>query len=126
MDLTPKQGTTAAKNLDQFTASLHDALAAAQTEWQAKKLSRTQMREQARSITLGMLKDQALSGSGYFGTTIGQTHMPVWKMTADQRAAPWAIPDAERAQIVDALKRANQPVTEDAIQAVYKKAQGVR
>jgi hypothetical protein len=126
MNLSPKPDTPAAKTLDQFTASLHDALAAAQPDWQAKKLTRAQMREEARKVTLGMLKDQALSGSGYFGTSVGQTHLPVWKMSAEQRAAPWDIPAADRQQITQALQRAGKPITEDAIQSVYKNAQGVR
>jgi ABC-type transport system substrate-binding protein len=83
------------------------------------------MRDEARKVTLGMLKDQALSGSGYFGTSIGQTHMPVWKMTAAQRTAPWDIPPADRQQISEALQRAGKPVDENTIQAVYKNAQGV-
>lgn len=126
INLNPKPNTDAAKQLEQFTTSLHDALTAAQPDWQAKKLTPAQMRDQARTITLGMLKDQALSGTGYFGSSVGQTHMPIWKMTSAQRTAPWDVPDADRQQIVDSLTRAGLPASEDNIQRAYKAAQGVR
>jgi hypothetical protein len=83
------------------------------------------MREQARAITLGALKDQALSGTGYFGTTIGQTHKRVYEMSPDERAAPWAIPATDRQQITDSLKRQGLPTDEATIQRVYKTSQGV-
>jgi hypothetical protein len=125
-NLSPKPNTEAAKNLDNFTASLYDAVTKAQADWHEKKLTAPQMREEARKITLGMVKDQALAGTGYFGTTIGQKHMPVWKMSQEQRAAPWDIPDNERKSIADKLKAGGMPVTDDNIQMYYKLSQGVR
>jgi hypothetical protein len=126
INLSPKPNTDAAKQLDQFTASVYDSLTTAQIDWEEKKLTRPQMREEARKLTLGMLKDQALAGTGYFGTSVGQSHMPVWKMNAEQKAAPWDIPQAEREQITQALTKRGLPVTEDAVQRAYKLAQGVR
>lgn len=125
-NLTPKPDSQAAKDLDQFTAGLYDALNLASGDWTAKKLTREQMSEEARKITLGMLKDQALAGTGYFGTSFGQTHKPIWKMKPEERQAPWDIPATERQQITEALKRAGRPSSEDAVQSVYKASQGMR
>jgi hypothetical protein len=125
-NLSPKPNTEAAKNLDTLTASLYDAVTKAQVDWADKKLTAPQMREEARKITLGMVKDQALAGTGYFGTTIGQKHKPVWKMTPEERAAPWDIPDNDRKSIADKLKAGGLPITDDNIQTYYKLSQGVR
>lgn len=126
MNLSPKPGTEQAKQLDQFNSTLYDALTTAQKEWDEKKLTRPQMREEARKLTLGLLKDQALAGTGFFGTTVGQSHKPVWKMTAEERAAPWDIPATERKAISDKLKAAGLPASEENIQTYFKLSQGVR
>ena len=73
-----------------------------------------------------MLKDRALSGTGVFGTSIGQTRKPVFEMTPAERAAPWEIPPADRAQIIEALKAQGKPVDEATIQRRYKFVNGVR
>lgn len=120
MTPTAKPGSTQAQSFDQFEASLRDSLAAAQAANGDKPLTR----EQARQVTMGLLKDQALSGTGLFG--LGMTHKPVWKMTPDERKANWEVPTADRQQIVESLKRKGMPVTEDNIQRAYKYSQGVR
>jgi len=118
INLTPKPGTPQAKALDAFESSLRDSLVAAQTAKGNAPLSR----DEARQIGLGLLKDQTLTGTGWFI----DTHKPVWQMTPQERAAPWTIPDADRAQITQALRNRKQPVTEDAIQRLYKYTQGLR
>jgi hypothetical protein len=105
---------------------LYDALTTAQPDWQDKKLTRAQMRDEARKLTLGMLKDQALSGSGLLRHQRGPDAHAGVEDDAEQRAAPWDIPQAERQQIVQALQKRGMPVTEDAVQRAYKLAQGVR
>jgi hypothetical protein len=125
-NLSPKPNTEAAKNLDTFESSLYDTLTKAQADWQDKKLTPPQMREEARKITMGMLKDQALAGTGYFGTSIGQSHMPVWKMTPAQRSAAWDIPDTDRQSITAKLKASGMPITDDNVQLYYKLSQGMR
>ena len=116
LDLNPKPGAKA-DALNQFEASLRDSLIAAQNTKKAP-LSR----DEARQIGLGLLKDQTLSGTGF----LFDTHKPVWQMTPEERAKSWTIPDDDRKQITEALTKRNQPVTEDAIQRLYKYAQGVR
>ena len=124
-NLNPKPGTPQATELDKFESDLRDTLVSAQQDWIDKKLTPAQQREEARKITAGALKDQALAGTGYFGTSIGRTHMPVYKMTPEQRAAPWVIPDADRAQIKASLQKQGLPASEDLIQRAYKINQGV-
>lgn len=118
---SPKPGSSDADTWANFEASLHDALFAA-----IQQNNGQLTRDDARTITQGLLRDQALSGSGYFGTSFGETHMPVYKMTPEQRAAPWSVPDTDRAQIVQSLQRKGMPVTESNIQRVYKASQGIR
>lgn len=116
----PIAGSPDAARYDQFKIGLHDSLVAALQENPNLKP------EQARDIALGSLKDQALSGTGYFGTTIGLSHMPVWKMTPDQKAASWAIPDSERTAIMQSLKKSGLPATDANVQRAYKLSKGVR
>lgn len=118
---SPKPGSSDADTWATFESSLHDALQAAVQD-NGGKLTR----DDARSITQGLLRDQALSGSGYFGSSFGETHMPVYRMTPEQRQAPWSVPDTDRGQIVQSLQRKGMPVTESNIQRVYKASQGVR
>lgn len=120
INLSPKPNTGDAKQLDTFMANLHDQIVAAQ---QDKGTPLT--RDEARSIALGSLKDQALAGTGYFGTTIGQTHMPAWKMAPEQRAADWDIPAQDRSGITQSLRNNGLPVTEANIQRAYKLSKGV-
>lgn len=119
-DLTPKEGTQKAKDYQNFEASLRDAIVAAQPGWQEQKLNPAQMREEARKITLGMLKDQTLSNSGW----IWDTKLPIWKMTPEQRAASWTITDADRTRIKGQLAAGGMPATEANIQQYYKLEQG--
>lgn len=119
LNTRPKPGTDAEKNLATFQTNLRDQLVAAQ---QAKKAPLTQI--EAKDIALASVRDQALSGTGYFGYF--QDHAPVYQMTPEQRAADWAIPPADRASITASLARANMPATEANIQRVFKLSKGVR
>lgn len=121
-NMNPKPNTSDANKLAQFETSLRDALVAAQQDRKDKPLTR----DEARAITMGMLKDHALTGTGYFGTSVGQTHVPVWQMSPEQRAANWEIPQDERAQISASLTKAGLSITEVNIQRAYKLAKGVR
>lgn len=112
----PKPGTSQAKDLEQFETNLRDRLVQA-TQDKGNALSQ----DEARSIALGMLKDQTLAGTGIGG--FFQSHAPVWKMTPEQINAPWVVPPADKQQITDALKAKGRPVTDDAIQAIYKAKQ---
>lgn len=122
LNLNPKPGTQQAKDLEAFNASLYDVVLAEQAAHPDKPVTPAR----ARELTLGLLKDQALSGSGWFGSGVGQTHMPVWKMTPEQRDANWEIPAGERQQIMQSLIRAKVPTTEVNIQRAYKAKQGVQ
>lgn len=115
-NLNPKPGTGQAKELEQFETNLRDRLVQSMQEKNGP-LSQ----DDARGIALGMLKDHALSGTGIGG--FFQTHAPVWKMTPDQINAPWVVPDTDKQQIAQALKAKGRPVTDDAIQAIYKAKQ---
>lgn len=121
-NMNPKPNTSEAKRLEAFETDLRDALTAAQEANDGKPLTR----EQARGIALGHLKDQALANTGYFGTSVGQTHKPVYQMTPEERAKPWVIPEGDRAQIKASLQRQGLPASEDNIQRAYKLNQGVR
>ena len=124
-DLNAKPNTTAAKNLAAFESTLRDSLVAAQTGWDEKKLTPQQQREEARKITFGLLKDQALAGTQTIPIIGSNTHKRVLNMTPEERRANWVIPDTERSAIADSLRRKNEPVTEDKIQQIYKLSQGV-
>jgi hypothetical protein len=123
LNLNAKPGSPDAVVLDKFEADLRDTLNTASQGWSDSKLTPPQMREEARKITAGAVKDQALANTGIFGMM--QTHMPVYKMTPEQRAAPWTIPATDRAQIQSSLQKSGMPVTEDNIQRAYKRNQGV-
>lgn len=122
INLRAKPNTAAAERAELFTTALHDALIAAQEANGEKPLTR----EQARDITLGLLKEEALSGSGYFHDSFGVKKRRVFEMTPEEKAAPWTIPAADRAEIIASLKRQRQPVTEANIQVVFKMQHGVR
>lgn len=115
-NLSPKPGTSQSKDLEQFETNLRDRLV---QSMQDKNGPLSQ--DEARGIALGMLKDQALAGTGIGG--FFQTHAPVWKMTPEQINAPWVVPDTDKQQIAQALKAKGRPVTDDAIQAIYKAKQ---
>lgn len=123
IDLSPKPNTDQAKKLADFESSLRDSLRAAQ---ESKPDGKPLTREEARQVAMGVLKDQALAGTGYFGTSFLQTHKPVWQMTSQERAANWTIPDTDRLAIKASLARQGLPPSEENIQRVYKRAQGVR
>ena len=77
--------TTAAKNLAAFESTLRDSLVAAQTGWDEKKLTPQQQREEARKITFGLLKDQALAGTQTIPIIGSNTHKRVLNMTPEER-----------------------------------------
>jgi hypothetical protein len=131
--MTPKAGSPEAADLAHFETSLRDSLVAAQQEKQGPLTQ-----QEARDIALGQMKDQALENSyfwifpkgGFLGDMIDDltpnTTLPAYKMTPEQRAADWVIPEKDEADITSALQKAGMPATKAAIQAVYKRAQGVR
>lgn len=114
-------GSNAAAKFDQFETSLRDTLVAAQQSKTSGPLSR----EEARTIAVGMLKDQALSG-GFFSNMLGLNTKPIYKMTPEDKAQPWDIPPAERAQIAQKLSGAGLPTSEANVQRYYKASRGVR
>jgi len=121
--LRAKPGSDQAKKYEVFEATLRQSLVAAQD---ARKDGKPLSREEARQIGAGLLKDQALSGTGWFGTSVGNSHKPVYQMTPEERAKPWEIPPGDRAQIIEALKAQGKPVDEATIQRRYKFVNGVR
>lgn len=121
INLNVKPGTADADRLDQFETSMRDSLIAAQ----ANKKDAPLTRDEARNIALGILKDQALSGTGYFNDSFGVTHKPAWQMTPDEKAANWKVPDADRTQIIQSLNKNGIKPTEQAIQRAYKMSKGV-
>lgn len=126
-DLTPKEGSESAKNLEKFDANVRDQLIAAQTTWQERKLNPAQIREEARKIALGALKDETLTGTGFSvnGSTYFQTKLPIWKMSSEQRTAQWDISDADRTRIKAQLTAGGMPSSEANIQQYYKLEKGV-
>jgi len=77
--------------------------------------------DRLRQITLGYLNPSTLKDSGL----IWDTKKPVYEMTPEEKLQQWEIPDADRAQITEALQRNGIPVSEAAIQMYYKRGQGV-
>ena len=118
----PKQGSPQAASRELFDTQLRQALIAEQQAHPDVPIKPERMRE----IGQGMLKDQALSGTGWFGSGVGLTHKPVYQMTAEERTAPWEIPPDARAQVIAALKAQGKPVDEATIQRRYKFVNGVR
>jgi hypothetical protein len=78
---------------------------------------------QAGDIARGLVKTQALAGTGVFG--LFQTKVPAWKMTDTQRQANWEVPDAERAKIVADLAAAGRKADDATVQRLYKMKMGV-
>lgn len=110
----PAPGSSDAANLAQFEGAVHDRLT------QELTANPTVKPERLREITLGMLKDQALSGTGW----IWNTKKPVYQMTPEEKTQAWDVPDADKAQITAELQKRKLPVTDAAIQYWYKKKQG--
>jgi len=75
IDPTPKEGTNAAKDFDEYKSQLYSALSSA-TESASGPLTEPQIRE----IALGLLKTGIEQGSGWFGTSFGQKQVPAYKM----------------------------------------------
>jgi hypothetical protein len=119
--LTPKPGSDKAKDLEQFETTLRDTLIAAQS---AKGNGAPLSRDEARGVALGLMKDQALSGTGVGG--FFQTTLPPWKMSDEQRGADWVVPDADRTQIVASLTKRGLPANDANIQLAYKLKNGMR
>ena len=119
--LTPKPGSDKAKDLEQFETTLRDTLIAAQS---AKGNGAPLSRDEARGVALGLMKDQALSGTGVGG--FFQTTLPPWKMSDEQRGADWVVPDADRTQIVASLTKRGLPANDVNIQLAYKLKNGMR
>ena len=109
-----KPGSQQAQDRANFEAALRDRL-----EIEKEKAGGVLTEDQARNVALGMLRTQTLTNTGMFGHF--QTSEPVWKMTREQVAAPWQIPDSDRNKIAQGLVSRHLPATEEAIQAVYKK-----
>jgi hypothetical protein len=84
LDTGAKPGTNAAEKLAQFETSLHDTLVA---ENEARRVANKPplSRDEARTLALGLLKDQALSGSGFLWDTHGPTYSVVDKIPAEER-----------------------------------------
>lgn len=122
MNLNPKPGTKDADALATFEAQLHDTIAASVDPTKPA----AQQAEDARRAALGLLKDQSLSGTGWFGTSVGLTHKPVYQMTPEEKAKDWEVPDTDRLQIQQSLRRKGVPVTEANIQRTYKLGKGVK
>ena len=125
-DIHAKPNTSGAKTMAEFETQMRDALTAAQSTWEEKKLTPTQQREEARKITLGMLKDQALAGTQTIPIFGSNTHKRVYSMTPEERRANWVVPDSDRKLISDSLTRQGLAPTEDNIQRAYKLSQGVQ
>lgn len=125
-DIKAKPNTSGAKQMSEFETQMRDALVAAQADWTEKKYTPAQQREEARKITLGMLKDQALAGTQTIPIFGSNTHKRVYQMTPEERRANWVVPDADRQLISDSLKRQGLAATEDNIQRAYKLSQGVQ
>lgn len=80
--------------------------------------------KQANDIALGVLKDQALSGTGYFGTANGRTPIPAYQSPLDARQGLLNIPDADRNAIRNSLIKNGMPVSEANILRLYKMGKG--
>lgn len=120
INLRAKPGTSGATRAEQFNARLHDALIAAQ---EIKGEDKPLTHEEARDITLGLLKEETLAGTGVWG--LGMTARRPYEMSDEQLAQPWVIPADARAEIVTALRKKQQPTTEENIQRVFKMHHGV-
>lgn len=116
INLNPKPGTSDADTLDQFNADLRGALYQAMQQKKGTPLTQNEASEIARD----MLKEQALTGM------LWDSHKPVFKMTPEEKAATWTVPDEDRRQIIAALQSNKMPVTEANIQRLYKQKSGVR
>lgn len=116
INLNPKPGTSDAETLDKFNSDLRGALYQAIQDKKGVPLTQNE----ASEIGRGMLKQQALTGM------LWDSSKPVFKMTPEERAAKWTVPDADRQQIIAALQANKQPVTEDIIQRLYKQKSGVK
>lgn len=75
IDTTPKEGTKAAKDFDEYKSQLYSALSSA-TESASGPLTEPQIKE----IALGLLKTGLEQGSGWFGSNVGRKEVPAYKM----------------------------------------------
>jgi hypothetical protein len=101
LNLSAKAGTDQAVEAEKFESSLHDAIIA---ENQSRLSTNRQpmSRDEAGQLVAGMVRDQALAGTGLWGTF--QTHGPTFKVVD-------FIPDDERRQIAARLQAAGMAAT---------------
>jgi hypothetical protein len=107
-----KAGTTAAEDYAGFQSAAFQALQDEVTVRQASKL-KPMSDEDARKIVLGVVKKQALSGTGVLG--FFKTEAPAFKLLEK-------VPEAERSQITQALRSKGKAVTPAAIIDLYNQA----
>lgn len=108
IDLTPKEGTPAAKQTAQFMGALTQSLDQATA---AKGAPLTQ--EEAKRIGAGLLREGIEQGSGIWGSSWGQTKKRGYEIATDPNIAPGKsfvaanyddIPAATRDQLVAAYR----------------------
>ena len=118
----PKQGSPEAQQLAVFQVQLLQNLRAA-----AERNKAPLNNDQAKEIALGMLKDQALAGTGYFGSPMGISHTTPFQMTPAQRAADWEIPAADGAAILKSYQSTHggKSPSNAEMQQRYKMRQGI-
>ena len=114
INVNAKEGTSAATELQKFEATLQEALTQEVSARQAAgKPAMTP--DEAKALVQGMVKQQALAGTGIFG--FFQTKGPAYRVAAD-------IPEAARMQIEDALRSRGRPVTPQAVLDLYNRKKG--
>jgi hypothetical protein len=114
---TAKPGSKEAQERATFEATFHDAVEAAAKNPARKGQPLTT--EEARTIGLGLLKQQTLAGSGYFGTSFGQEKGPAYKLVEK-------VPAEDRALITQALQARGLPVTPAAILDLYNRKKAAK
>lgn len=111
-----KPGTTQADQFAKFESSLQDALT---TEQQSRALARKPplTADEAKAIAQGLVKQQALAGTGLWG--MFQTKGRTYELASD-------IPQAERDQISAKLRSAGMTPTPQNIVTYYNRSKGAK
>jgi len=117
IDLSPKEGSSAAMETAKFLAAAREAVQAAQQD--NPRLTQAD----SDKIVRGLVSDQVLSGSG-IGSWF-KTHVRPYQMTPEQRAQGFEIDKANQSRIATRLKAAGKSPTPENIQRYYKIEQGL-
>ena len=116
VDPTPKAGTADSKKVAQVWGMLDQNVRALEAALKRK------LKPEERDAEI----DRLFAQTKVKGTLWGANEVRLFEVKPDDVVVSVTVPDRERAKIARALQAAGRPVTDEAVQFYYRKAQGLQ